>query len=162
MLREIERILRFRVRNWRYVECITYKICLEYICKQTPTWLIQTCLHLVCVLYINLMNASMPWMSTTRWEWHACDISLVVYSSVHLSLFFDYRTDNMDFDNYAHESSYGGHDPGMYSSDPYGQSYSPHLPNGGQYYQDERSPHGSRVSLHSGGSNRNLSRMVRN
>lgn len=42
----------------------------------------------------------------------------------------------MDFDNYAHESSYGGHDPGMYSSDPYGQSYSPHLPNGGQYYQD--------------------------
>ncbi|XP_034312898.2 catenin delta-1 isoform X3 [Magallana gigas] len=70
-----------------------------------------------------------------------------------------FGTDNMDFDNYAHESSYGGHDPGMYSSDPYGQSYSPHLPNGGQYYQDERSPHGSRVSLHSGGSNRNLSRM---
>lgn len=86
MLREIERILRFRVRNWRYVECITYKICLEYICKQTPTWLIQTCLHLVCVLYINLLNALMPWMSTTRWVWHASDFSLVVYSSVHLSL----------------------------------------------------------------------------
>lgn len=119
------------------MECITYRICLEYIRKQTPTWLIHTCLHLVSVLYMNLLNASMP-------------------------LFIDYRTDNMDFDNYAHESSYGGHDPGMYSSDPYGQSYSPHLPNGGQYYQDERSPHGSRVSLHSGGSNRNLSRMVRN
>lgn len=100
----------------------------------------------------------------TRWQ--TCrNFSLVVFvvhSSVHLSLFIDYRTDNMDFDNYAHESSYGGHDPGMYSSDPYGQSYSPHLPNGGQYYQDERSPHGSRVSLQSGGSNRNLSRMVRN
>lgn len=66
MLREIERILRFRGRNWRYVECITYKICLEYICKQTPTWL-PTCLHLVSVLNMNLSNASMPWESTSRW-----------------------------------------------------------------------------------------------
>ncbi|XP_048780708.2 splicing regulator ARVCF-like isoform X3 [Ostrea edulis] len=70
-----------------------------------------------------------------------------------------FGADNMDFDNFAHENSYGGHDPGMYSSDPYGHSYSPHLPNGGQYYQDERSPHGSRVSLQSGDGHRNLSRM---
>ncbi|XP_062572570.1 catenin delta-2-like isoform X1 [Saccostrea cucullata] len=69
-----------------------------------------------------------------------------------------FGNDNMDFDNYAHDS-YGGHDPGMYSSDPYGQRYSPHLPNGGQYYHDDRSPHGSRVSLQSGGSHRNPSRM---
>lgn len=49
------------------MECITYRICLEYIRKQTPTWLIHTCLHLVSVLYMNLLNASMPWMSTARW-----------------------------------------------------------------------------------------------
>lgn len=70
--------------------------------------------------------------------------------------------DNMDFDNYVYESLYGGYDFGMYSSDFYGQSYFFYFFNGGQYYQDERFFYGLRVFFYSGGSNRNLFRMVRN
>ncbi|XP_022311231.1 uncharacterized protein LOC111116519 isoform X2 [Crassostrea virginica] len=107
----------------------------------------------------NTTEDSLPWQSPHYLGNSRLDDDSFVSPKMNSHLLDSCITDNMDFDNYAHESSYGGHDPGMYSSDPYGQNYSPNLPNGGQYFMDERSPRGSRVSLHSGGSNRNLSRM---